>query len=108
MKRHWMSSGHDGFAILFSTQAEIAFYDSRIVCEFGRLALQYDLARFQDIAVIGDLQSRSCVLLDKQNGDPCAAQTPDNVKDFPNNTGRKAKAGLVQHQQLRLSHQCAA
>src|SRR6478736_4264822 len=66
-------------------------------------------AGLQHEPVAGDFQREVGVLLHQQDGDAAAAvDLHDALEDGLHQQRRDAKRGLVQHQEFRLSHQCAA
>src|SRR5664279_1716216 len=73
--------------------------EARVACQvFGR-PLQRDLARFEHVAIVGDLQRGARVLLDEQDRDAGRAQGGDGREDLAHDERREAQARLVEHEQ---------
>ena len=88
--------------------AEVCGLDLFIGQQFSTRAGKGQGAGLQHIGIIGHLQGHVGVLLIQQHGDALLVHGADDIKNLPHHDGRKAKARLVQHEQLRLAHQGAA
>ena len=62
----------------------------------------------KDIAFVSYLQRLASVLLYHQNRNARAGHLDNSVKQFIHHDRTDARGGLIQHQHLRLCHQCAA
>ena len=67
-----------------------------------------NVAGFQHIGIVGDLQRHVGVLLDQQNGHTLVIDRFDNGENILHNQGRKTQRGFIHHQHLRAAHQCPA
>ena len=67
----------------------------------------YDLARFQNVATVGDLQRQRGHLVHQENGDALVAQIREHGEQFADHRGRKPQRRLIEQQDLRLRHQAA-
>src|SRR6516165_12416523 len=75
-------------------QSEIGLDHARACRELRGRSLQHELAHFQHIAVIGDLQSGAGILLDQQDRDSGRSELGNHVKDVAYDLRRKAEAWL--------------
>ncbi len=67
-----------------------------------------DLADFHDVAVVGQGERGLGVLLDEQDGGALGLELLDGGHDFLHHDRGEAHAGLVEHEQFRLGHQCSS
>src|SRR6185312_13532086 len=68
--------------ILFPVSSEIRHLHARIGEQFATGPFEHDLASLDDIAVIGNLQGKKCVLLDEQHCDTQLADFYDRIEDL--------------------------
>ena len=71
-------------------------------------ALENDLARLDDIAIIGDLQREEGVLLDEQHRHALFADFDDRVENLLHEDRSKSHARFVKEQNSRVRHKPAA
>src|SRR5581483_8633131 len=96
-------------ALLAARLTEVGLLDLAAAAQLCGAALQHDPAVFQDIAVVGDGQSRADVLLDQEYRD---AELFSDVGEPPRQVldqyRGKSERQLVDQQQLRLADDGAA
>src|SRR6516164_1153539 len=91
-------------------QAQIKLLDQVIVVEFfGGAAFERDLAEDNDIAAIGNADGLIEVLFRHQHGERVALlHFGDSIDSAPDENGRKPNGRLVDQEDLRRQHECAA
>lgn len=62
----------------------------------------------QQIPIITTLQRKLNILFNQKNGNPRLREIEDDPEDLMDDHWSETKRGLIQHQQLRFSHQSAA
>jgi len=87
---------------------QIRLGHSRVFRQFRGASLERDLAGFEHVTVVRDLQRGAGILLHQKNGDAGLAQVGDDVEDLAHDPRGQPETGLVQHQQPRLGHERAA
>src|SRR2546427_12357988 len=97
----WWDNGRRGL-VRADRLPEIRRSDARIEGELGARALDRELAGFQHVAVIGDLQRGSRVLLDQQYRYAGCLERGDDIEDLLHDQRREAQAPFDEHQELRL------
>src|ERR1700730_5287201 len=79
-------------------KAEISFDHARARGEIGRASFQHELAHFEHVSIIRDLQGGAGILLHQQDGDPGRLEISYDMKDLSHDGGREAEARLIKHE----------
>src|SRR5919198_593120 len=85
--------------------AEVRLSDLLVLTEGLGVVGERDATRFEDIAALGDLERHEGVLLHEENRDSLLVDLLDDLEDLLDEDGREAHRRLVQHEELRASHQ---
>ena len=75
--------------------------------EIVDVALQHDMAHFDDVALPGNCQHETRVLLHQEHRDAAFIDVGNGLGDGIDDYGSKAEGRLVHHEELRLGHEGA-
>src|SRR6516162_8708340 len=77
--------------------AKINFLDLFIAFKVGRLALDGDATRLQNVSIVGDAERKRDRLLGEQQGEPIAMKLEQGVVKLFDYRGREAETRFIQH-----------
>src|SRR3954468_1169156 len=90
------------------SQAEVRLANPVVMQQLGTGAAHDDAAVLEHIGTLRDLERYGDVLLDQQDRHAALVQHMDGAQHFLHHERREAERGLVEHDELRRTHQAAA
>src|SRR5262249_53968296 len=85
-----------------ASESHIGAADMVVARELARDAAQADMAAFEQVGAIDDVEHLLHVLLDDQYGEAFAANAPPQLEHLLDDEGRQARRRLVHQQDFRL------
>src|SRR3989442_12967527 len=84
-----------------SGNAQVGALDADVGQQLGAAAFADDVALFEDVAAVSQLERHARVLLDQQDGQAALVDGLQHAEDVANDERRQPEAGLVEQQQSR-------